>query len=773
MAQRDSADVGLPVQIFDDASYYSTTDAERLFVSPRYDLPRSFGHTVVVGPRGAGKTHLLKALHAQWRRDTTLLPFYLELLAEEWIPTIGGEVELEADGPLSPRDKAMVECMRLALSLAIAKRASAHLTDSVFLAAVSDVGPRATSGADWLNKTSDSIATLMRRGRGAQPPHHDVSAVAHRLGTAVQDATNKRVLLLVDQIDRIGGAALQPVLSLLQRASGYSFVLASRPCPAAPAVTMTPRGANADDAYKIFPVGMEGDTKKQADVVAHMYALLAREGRLASEHGMRTVEELRPYAQIIASLTWPTLRYAVSLFLSYDSHRSSGKAQTEALVAALRHVQRECKTNAEDQIGAWCANPSALIESWRERVAKGSRSDAIRGRMNLVRPQVNDDMPKPAQRFLRVALKCGVFYSSDSATYLGERMPDSYDIPPLLTAPPDVVPTPQALVEPSEWEFSSQDILGWVNRGAGGRTAARSRVFVSLYTGGVTGARLAAASALFRALEEGLGDDVELRSQDDVGGSTALSVELRNIVRNVGLVVCDLSVLRREVFLEYGWAVGSFRPVVQVAEARAGLDQPEWLKAMPIFFYANDDEKKAMCRSVVMLLNNPSEPTRAWKVAPDGTPIDDKAQPETILFLGSKKDLDRARNEYHNIGANLGLALEYFEPDPDDAQLLFRMAAKVRAAGTLILAPRDERDLDFLCCLAGGMFTAVTHFRIDKHQFDRQVIVLDESPYAAGSQLLRMLPEVRTAKAWSKLRRFLADRQLRIEGWRKLSRRAQ
>jgi hypothetical protein len=753
------------LEISDDAAYYTAADAERLFVLPSTALPRSHGHSVVFGPRGAGKTHLLKTLLARWSREPQFLPLYIELGEEQWIASIAGEVELDSTAPLSPRDRAMVECMWLALCHSIASRCFDRLPADALLPVLSRVTPGIDSLGSWSDRIHSRIQELLKRGRGAVAGRDDTSAIAHRLGIELSRVSGQRLLILMDQIDRMAGPLLEPILSLLQKASGYSFVLASRPCPAAPAPTPVPQGVGGGDNYKVFAVGREGDLRKQAEIIEELYDRLGQAGRGASAWAERTSRELRPRIGLIAALTWPTLRDAVSLFIDYESRRASGNTEGEAFAAAIKHVQRECQANAEDHISAWCENPRGLIESWRKRVATETRNEAVRAQVKLIRTRIDVGVPAPAERFLRVALKSGVLTSPDSAAYLGDRIPDIYEIPPLLTVPEGVVPSPRSLDRTVIWEVLPDEIAIWAKRGAGRQNHGPRTAFVSVHTGSPERRGAVGDSRLFRALEDGIGGDVLLRSQDDLGPSI-VATELRDMIRTSGLVVCDLTVPRREIFLEYGWAIGFFKQVVQVTESRASTHIAPWARVLNTFHYGNDSDRRTLCRSVVGALNSPSEPTRTWRASPDGSAIDVFAHSENVTFAGTSTDITKARHEYDSHLKNLKFRPTYMTLDPLNSQMLFELIPAVRAAGTLVLMLNDDEEIDFLTCVAGGIFTSRPFIRVaGTAKLARQPVLLDESSYMVGSQLLRQLPDVKSARSWKDLSVRVADRVLAVGSW--------
>ena len=217
-----------------DAIHYTPAIAESLYVTHPSGLPTPDRNSLVVGPLGSGKTIMLKALLAKWTQLSQLRPIYVDLL--RWTSQLAGETETYSSDRLSPRGRAILGGMSLAINVALCESLGAFDTPTDFPSSwrLFDEALGTSDPAAIRNRAKAAIREALLTGRELPATLPSTFTMASALGADTRSRHGSLLVLMIDQIDQVSAPFFSPVATLLRRSADFVSILATRPCATAP-----------------------------------------------------------------------------------------------------------------------------------------------------------------------------------------------------------------------------------------------------------------------------------------------------------------------------------------------------------------------------------------------------------------------------------------------------------------------------------------------------------------------------------------------------------
>lgn len=689
-------------------------------------LPQPTEHWLLLGPRGAGKTIMLKALYTEWKAEPGLLPVYIEL--QPSIAKIAGELPLYSHEPLSPRDRTMLDCMSLAVSAALVTSVAAALRPESTIDALKLFPWHPPTGTVemWTRIAHEKLREALVSGTSFASETPPVYVVASTLGDSVRHETQRTLVLLVDQIDQVPSPVFQPIVSLLRRTSSYTTIMASRPCPTAPEEAVMPRDVIAGETYQVLSIGRELDIELRQSLITSVLEKLPFQDI--------SKEKLLNQSRTLAALTWPSLRLAIQICQTYEQGLLLGASST-AWHDAIVEVSNRYEDVVKDVLRAWCANPSQVLREWRKTALKpvGSSADhIIRATLHLLKRDLFTSMDEDAAAFFRVALKHGILFPGTRERYVLDHLPESFEIGPLLLVTDTTRLSPDKPEEFVECEVRQTDLKRWV-KPSQPREIRTKRIFVSYWMSDPHNE----TSEVYDILRERLLDTVTLVT-GELHGSPQFSPKILQKVGSCNLVLCDLSTLNRNVFVEYGWAVGLYTPVLQVAKEKDdNRNLPDWLTARQFQFYETEEQKQKLSASIIRLLNEPADRIQRWMYEPPSTDMQFRPKPTIMMLLGPEPLIEKVRSKCADKIEEHAVEFDVLTTG-DQPSVLFESIKRVRKAGTLVLVFNGTSE-DYITCLAGGIFTTKEKAYMARRPFRRHLILFNGSKLSRNEVLPNLL----------------------------------
>jgi hypothetical protein len=657
---------------------------------------------------------MLKALYTEWQTVPGLLPVYIEL--QPSIAKIAGELPLYGHEPLSPRDRAMLDCMSLAVSVALVTGVAAVLGPESAVDALKLFSWHPSPGTleEWTRNARNKLRDALISGNPFDFETPPVSVVASTLGDSVRREAHRTLVLLVDQIDQVPSPVFRPIVSLLRRTSSYTTIMASRPCPTAPEQAVMPSDVVAGETYQVMSIDREPEIARREALITSVLQKLPFLDK--------SKEKLVNQSRTLAALTWPSLRLAIQICQVYEQMLMRGQSSS-AWPDAIVEVSHRYEDIVKDGLRAWCANPSQILREWRKEAFQKDGTDAdhiIRGTLRLVRRDLFGSVDEHAAAFFRVALKHGILFPGAHERYVLDQLPDSFEIGPLLLVTDATRLSPERAEVSVEWEVRQGDLKRWVNPSHPHEIRTK-RIFVSYWMSDP----FHKTSAVAEILRARLLDTVNV-ILGEIHGSPQFSPRILEKVGSCNLVLCDLTTRNRNIFVEYGWAVGLNKPVVQVAIDKEAMQNcPGWLTARQFQFYKAEDQQEKLSTSVIRLLNEPVDRVGQWIYEPPAVDMAFRPKPTVMTLMGPGPLVEEVSSRCADRIREYGVEFDD-SPRGDHSAVLFESIKRTRKAGTLALLFTGT-SADYLTCLAGGIFTTKENAYVAGRHLRRQLVLFNGS----------------------------------------------
>lgn len=672
-----------------EADGYTLEQAASIYVDHVEGYPTLEKNCLLVGPLGSGKTIMLKAVHAQQAASSDYHPAFVELT--RWIGHIAGETVTYGPNQLTPRAQVLREAMSLMVIVGLCDAASAFRTPDQFPALWSQFPPAMSllNGVERLTylKRVSKEALLTNELSDDFP---SVPNVASALGQDIRESHGKKLVFLVDQIDQVGSQFFPPIVSLLKRSGDYISILATRPCPTAPHAEVPPRDVIAGDSYSILHLGRTVDGKIPYDFVQDFLEALPLQKPIQ--------DEIKERATLIANLMWPSMRSAVEAIVRFVHFRANNVPSQEAWFRALADTAKSYEAVLKSALRGWC-NPTAMLKDWRDKIL-ASRTRI--GRSNFLLPTnlVGDLKSTASERLIRMLLKNGVLLIGPSDDYIPGSLPRVCEIAPLLLVNTPHVDLRHFAATPTTIPLSEKQIQKWLGGGPPPSPSIK-RVFIS-YRMEDPGEK----TPLIGILKSKFKSTIEIITGEDILGSPRWSPEILERIAPVDLVLCDLTVPRRNVFVEYGVAIGMHVYVTQCVsrENLAEVDLPVWVTHRQLQKFsvsgASNDE---FSDNVAGLLESEQNLKLSWRLDSQGEHLDVPRKEKRISCIGPETSgqlLEKITAQARE--SDFDFRFYPISKHRNDLDVVIKAA---RSSSTLLLIFEGTMT-DYLTCVAGGILAA-------------------------------------------------------------------
>jgi hypothetical protein len=493
-----------------------------------------------------------------------------------------------------------------------------------------------------------------------------------------------------------------------------------------------PTDVVAGETYQVLSIGRELEMALRESLITSILQKLP--------FGDKSKETLVNQSRILATLTWPSLRLAIQICQVYEQKLLGGQGPA-AWQDAIVEVSHRYEDIVKDGLRAWCANPSQVLREWREDAFQqvGTGADhIIRATLRLVRRDLFVSVDEDAAAFFRVALKHGILFPGACERYVLDQLPDNFEIGPLLMVTDATKLSPERVEMSVEWKVRHTDLKRWVKRSHphGIRT---KRIFVSYWMSDPS----RKTSEVAEHLRSHLLDAVTV-IVGDIHGSPQFSPKILQKIEGCNLVLCDLTTRNRNIFVEYGWAVGLNKPVVQVAKEKVAIqNHPGWLTARQFQFYETCEQRDKLFTSVIRLLNEPADRVERWIYEPPAIDMAYRPKPAVMTMLGPEAIIKEVSSRCATKIGEYGVEFDAFAIG-DQPGVLFESIRRARKACTLALLFAGTSD-DYLTCLAGGIFTTKDKAYMASRYLRRQLVLFNGSSLPRGEvvpDLLSSYPRV-------------------------------
>jgi hypothetical protein len=720
--------------------------ARSLYIDHPEGRPGPEGNTLVVGPMGSGKTMLLRTLEAEWGGAGELFPVYVDL--SHWIAQIAGETKTYATATLGPRAVVMREALGLSISLGLMESVDVF-DDPATFPETTDLVAEAFDLDDAISVRKTARRAIRRALVFGRPLPDDLPspyAVASTLGRDIKAATGRELALLVDQIDQVSAGFFPPIASLLRRSANHVAVLCTRPCPTAPLREQLPAELSQGNHFRTLSLGQSPSGEVSTKFVMDVLSALP----LHSNH----IDDLASSAELIGHFMWPSLRAAIQTALLYLRGRADGLSHGQSWYDAVAEVAGGYEGIVESATRNWCRPTKFLTELRAEALKRrGGRGSPVgRTRISLVGQATLLDEGDVGQQeqLLRVLVKEGIFAIPTGITYELGGLPSTLEIAPSVLIKEsgfDITKFDRRVVS---LEVDKHVLESWTRKGGGG-AAPRKTVFVSYWMSDPSARR---QSKLADFVTRKLGHAVDVRT-GVLQGSPRWSPEIMKKIASTDLLLCDLTVPRRDVFVEYGVAIGSNVPVIQTRDASAAeWLPPAWMSSRQFQFFGEEGGIHDMLEtSVVEILDNEDDPSTTWRRDSEGGTLEASPKLDRIAYVGPEGTFqEQAAASIVERGYTL-VALTS-DPRVDNLEEVIK---RVRACATIVLG-FDGSDGDYLPALAGGVAAARITGSLtlkgsppSKRRFYREILLSRTIPLKAGKEsipgLLKTHPRARVVSS--------------------------
>jgi hypothetical protein len=740
---------------------YSLSDAHERFQPHPEGVPRIMRNCLILGRLGVGKSILLKELCYMHRDSSELFPLYIPM--GNWFNKVEAEMAYPTHTPNSPYERDVVACTKILLSLALIETTYEHGEYKYVEDAVNLFPSHPGTEADfpkWKNEQLNMVRSVLENQAHLTLPGSSfptVYSVADAIGRAV-NKSGKKVLFLIDGVDKRKLELFRVVGSLLQRGE-YLAVIATRPCPCAPDPSVLPQGVILGNDYDIHWLGKNPRTQKWRDLIEKVLE--------NSPFDQQVIEIAIDNLQPLTSLSGASVRTAIRICRGIDTNLHGGMSAEEAWNESIRSLVNEEKRAAGEVMAALCREePDKIIRTIVEKAidTRQEKKQKLGPAVLNIRTTEQLFLDEKIQEFLRVCVRDGVFIPLSPAL---EPVPDRYEINPLLTIPDESVVFSAFGDETCVFDIESEKFKYWVKEKPGGGRPTKKKVFVPYWMSDPKERGILAQ----RLRERAFGRFEVLTGEDIPPGQW--SPRIRNLIKESHVIVCDLTVPRRDVYVEWGWAIGLNKQVLLGCKTEKDRERaPQWWTAeQKICPFGSDSNLEKFMFQLIHMLDMSPDRVATWHDSPLYEPMDYKPHPTCIGLIGHGNVFSEVQNICQSVADEYGFDLEFLfsEARKDKVRrggLLYEMIPLARRAGTLVLV-FDGTHADFLPCVAGGIFTSRDDLSIGKKRRKKKLFLIN--PLGSDEILPGLLtskPKVETYSLTGKFTIEIRKHVLELNKWR-------
>jgi len=706
-------------QIWLEAEHYHIAEVPEIYHPHPEGLPTVGRNCLLVGYPGVGKTMVLKKLCYDLSRDPRILPIYVQI--EPWVARVSAETTFPMSKRQTPRDRELLTCTTILLALAVIERL-ARYADYEFAQAAAPLFPGGLPPRDalpkWIGQQISLLKAVLEDGDCLPQSYISFPSlfeIVDSLGDAAR-RQDKTLALLIDQVDKTTAVHFDVIGSLLRRGS-YVVTIATRPCPCAPEVASVPHGLVAGNDYMIHWLGCDARAPSWRKFIAE----IIKNGEFNETLSTFVLDRVNA----LTSMVGPSTRTVLQVCMNVENRIALGALPDRAWLEEVPSLLHREEAVASEVMGAWCGDPRRLIARLRERTAS-ARSQQQRGPGPAVMHISRHDLfhSQALDALLRICTREGFFLPMPRQQVGLDLVVDRYEISPLLIAPRDLGGQATFDDDLVDFEVAAADLEKWIVGGHRPVPRAPKAVFVPYW---MSEPRMSAS--LPERLRKGILGKARIITGDHAPGSPQWSPAIRNLVKGCDLVVVDVTTPRREVFVEWGWAIGAKKQVLLGASALADRDSnPAWVRERQIRLFGSDTDFDEFLNQLLNILDSYADRIAAWIDDPSNETVDYKPSPQTVALIGNLQHWGNLANNVGEAAKETRFSLEALDLSNGTNQggILFDTIRLTRKAATLILA-FDGSESDLLLCVAGGIFTMADSYRIGGRHYPRKLILMSDS----------------------------------------------
>ncbi len=708
------------MEFYLNAELYHLSDAHERFELHPEGVPRIARNCLLLGQQGVGKSIVLKELCYRHRESDNILPLYIPI--ESWINQIRAEMAYPRHTPVSPHEQDVIACTEILLSLALIETTHEHSGYEYVEKAISLFPSHLSSKVyfdKWKNDQLSIVRSVLEDGRRLSPTSSSfptVYNVANTIGKAVS-ATSKTVLFLVDGVDKISLVQFEGVRSLLNRGE-YLAVIATRPCPCAPDPSVLPSKVILGNDYDIHWLGKNPRSQKWRD--------FARDVLRGSPLDEKAIEIAIANLKSLTSLAGASVRTILRICSEIEFNIQERKSDEEAWNESIMSLINEEKRIAGEVMGAWCLEePDRIIKFMVEKATVMRQEEGKQGpgpAILCISKSQKLFLDEKILKFLRVCVREGIFIPLNPAL---EPLPDDYEINPLLTIPDEHAVFSALSDETCKFYIECKKFKYWVKEKPSGGPPGKKKVFVPYWMSapekqGVLAQRL--RERAFRRFEI-------LTGEDTYPGQW--SPEIKKLLKQSHVVTCDLTVPRRDVYVELGLAIGLCKQVLLGCETREEEKRnPGWVLEQKIYPFGSDSDFDSFLCQLLRMLDIFPDRVATWLDSPSyEESINYKPSPTYLVLIGhgnafcNVQEICKTVAQEHKLFFEQVLS-ESGQEDVRHGGILYDIIPLARRAGTLVLL-FDGTESDFLTCVAGGIFASRDFIRVGKKSCKRKLFLIN------------------------------------------------
>jgi hypothetical protein len=702
-----------------EAEHYSLEEAANIYHPHPEGLPGISRNCLLLGYPGVGKTLVLKKLCYDLRNTENILPLYIQI--EPWVAAISAETTYPITDRFSPRDRDMTICTNILLTLAIIDKLRIYADKAVVAAAIAHFPNKPSSLSaipSWTNEQINLVRNVVEYG-GSLPESYasfpNLFMIMNSIGKVSREK-DKTIVLLVDQIDKTQAFHFNAVSSLLRRGE-YVVVIASRPCPCAPEAPSIPHGIINGTDYTIHWLGCDARSSAWRRFI----------NDIIISHGFfsQATEVVIDKLQQTTSLVGPSPRNILAICEEIECKIENGKPADSAWVESISSLINSDEAIAADNMGAWCSDPHRVLTILRDQASLARRSKGPGPVALSLKRGDKLFLSQKAENLIRVCIREGILLPMPREKLGLDALLEDFEVRPTLIAPKE----PIAIISKFNdeiviFEIDTQKIESWTEHIHRLGKRSQKNIFIAHWMSDPE-----TPGNLAQRLKNNLLEYANVITGDYSSGSPQWSIAIRDLVKKADLVVVDLSTLRRDVFVELGWAIGYCRQaLLGISDAASIGKKPNWLRERQIHPFESDIDFKQFLRQILELLNKYPNRCEQWLDDPFDESIIFRPEIRRVGIIGGDKDwisfegeLTAACEENKFIPESLCISGTKLE-----GGILFDVIKVARKAGTLILIYDGSLQTDLLLCIAGGIFSSKDYIS-GQQKSQRRLILVNNS----------------------------------------------
>lgn len=691
------------------------------FTSWHPQAPRSVEENMLlIGTAGTGKSMVMRQLVAAYENSDEVYPLYIH--AEDWLSDTLAENATRTDYA-SARFEGIRTKSTILFTLAIIERLIslnrlelAYAAGKLFRGAPDRDSPEALRNwadalREWLNDTwieIKGVSSSSKKWRARYAVFASLSDVLTFIGRQTQRILGRRLVLFVDQLDKVGPAYFEVLGSAFIRTVAYTICLATRPSVCAP--NPTNFDARIGNNRQIW-LGSSWDSEDWPEFLTSATETLFDE---------RTRAILRGHRKELAELVGPSTRQFMEIAKRLSHVLLTGSGETDALEQAVKAEiadyqgrMASCLVGVDTFAGLTRELNARLVSEHPDGTVRLSTIELVPSDGLIL----NDETISR----LRVLVREGLLVPHDAPRYGVDNVGYEYRV------------VAQGISPTADWrlplrsgscEVDEQDFMSWsVPNFKRKRLAVENSLEPSVFYSHWMSETNSASRVFLEELSKRLAPDAfvttgkkehahpHLRRQVTQRANQNIADHIRKNIEIATAVVVQLDNPRPAIGVELGWAISFGRPLFLAYASQAGFGEiPDWLKIDEL-----NENGTPYGRERLITLIEEELPALASRKSPvylrEGDAVSTVGSYERdldgSLIIGSGADFQTLVNRAGDRSVHFG----YLRPEAIDTahlkqgRLVPHIVARARRAATLLVVLSGERDPDILTWLALGAFS--------------------------------------------------------------------